>query len=89
MESNTHQWPTVQGKRRSSIDVASTGSAMLKAIRAHCKDCCGGPAEKGWRRSISDCTARHSCPLWPYRFGKTPRVAVKQGLDVDPTKAAE
>ncbi|MBQ3467299.1 MAG: hypothetical protein IJH21_03130 [Oscillospiraceae bacterium] len=38
----------------------------LKAIRAHCVDCCGG----SWKEARL-CPAS-SCPLYPYRMGHNP-----------------
>lgn len=38
----------------------------LKAVRAHCKGCCGAAKE------VALCTVTH-CPLWPYRFGSRTR----------------
>lgn len=38
---------------------------LLKAIRAKCLDCCGGAAAEA-----DNCPAR-SCPLHPYRSGRT------------------
>ena len=41
----------------------------VKAIRAKCLDCtCNQPAE------VRECTAS-SCPLFPYRMGKRPKLA--------------
>lgn len=41
-------------------------TSPLKAIRAKCFDCCGGKYNE-----IRECGAQ-SCPLYNYRFGKTP-----------------
>lgn len=38
----------------------------LKAMRAKCLDCCCGSAQE-----VSLCTIP-DCPLYPYRFGKSP-----------------
>ena len=39
----------------------------MRAIRAKCIDCCcGNPLEPKL------CTAKESCPLWPYRLGHRP-----------------
>ena len=40
----------------------------MKAFRAKCLDCSGG----SWFE-VKHCPINH-CPLWPYRFGKRPRV---------------
>jgi len=64
--------------------VASQMKGVLRAVRARCKDCTGGPQEKGWIGHIAGCTAWDTCALWPYRYGLTPRVALGKGLDVDP-----
>ena len=38
-----------------------TPEELLKVIRAHCLDCCGGS-----RRDVHNCDIRR-CNLWPYR----------------------
>jgi hypothetical protein len=38
----------------------------LRAIRAHCLDCCGGSAQE-----VGKCMALR-CPSWPLRVGKSP-----------------
>ena len=38
----------------------------VKAIRAHCLDCCCGSSEE-----VKKCPV-HYCPLYPFRFGKNP-----------------
>lgn len=38
----------------------------LKAIRAKCKDCCGGQV-----REVTLCPVK-KCTLWPYRMGHRP-----------------
>lgn len=40
----------------------------MKAIRAKCLDCCGGVC-----KMVRECTAPN-CPLWPYRFGRRPKI---------------
>lgn len=45
--------------------------SMAKAIRTKCLDCCGGV-----RVEVRDCTMVN-CPLFPYRFGKNPKSAIK------------
>ena len=40
----------------------------VKAIRAKCLDCCCGQVQE-----VRLCTAQ-SCPLWPYRMGKRPKI---------------
>ena len=39
---------------------------VLRALRAHCLDCCGGSAQE-----VRLCTATR-CPSWPYRLGRSP-----------------
>lgn len=39
-------------------------TSPIKAIRAHCVDCCGGSTSE-----VRKCTA-YRCPLWPFRMGK-------------------
>ena len=51
-----------------AADYAAAGLAHrppMKAIRAYCLDCAGGPAEA--RKCV---TIR--CPLWPLRMGRWP-----------------
>ena len=38
-----------------------TPEELLKVIRAHCLDCCGGS-----RRDVHNCDIKR-CNLWPYR----------------------
>lgn len=38
----------------------------MRAIRAHCVECCGGSYAEA-----NKCTAT-GCTLWPYRMGKNP-----------------
>lgn len=42
-------------------------ASVLRAIRAYCVDCAGGSFDE-----VRYCPAT-DCPLWAYRFGKTPR----------------
>ena len=41
-------------------------TAPMRAIRAHCVECCGGSYAEA-----NKCTAT-GCTLWPYRMGKNP-----------------
>ena len=63
---------------------ANTVKGILRAVRQNCKGCSGGPEASGWMDRITNCEQGRTCPLWPYRFGMTPRVALKQGRDVIP-----
>jgi len=38
---------------------------LLKAIREHCLECCGGVP-----RSVSACNSSKTCALWPFRMGQ-------------------
>lgn len=40
----------------------------MRAVRGKCLDCSGGSATE-----VRLCTVNH-CPLWPYRFGRRPRI---------------
>lgn len=59
----------------------TTKAQLLKAIRKHCLECCGGL----WTE-VRDCTpvimpsGERRCTLYPYRFGKDPAPA-KRGMD--------
>ena len=45
------------------VEAGLLKSTPLKAIRAHCRDCCGEqPSE------VRKCVAI-DCPLWPFRMG--------------------
>ena len=48
-----------------------------KAIKAICLDCCGGSKTSVRRCPLVD------CPLWVYRFGRTPRGGYSVFLDRD------
>lgn len=54
----------------------TTKAEILKAIRTHCLECCGG----SWL-DVENCTSGpdaepySSCGLWAYRFGKDPAPA--------------
>ena len=50
----------------SLADIQALGhpQSPIKAIRAHCLDCCGGQAGE-----VRKCTAT-GCALWPLRMGK-------------------
>lgn len=45
--------------------------SMARAIRKKCMDCSGG-----FTNEVRDCWAK-DCPLFPYRFGKNPKAAIK------------
>ena len=45
--------------------------SMARAIRKKCMDCSGGLMNE-----VRDCWAK-DCPLFPYRFGKNPKTAIK------------
>lgn len=40
--------------------------SVLKVVRMHCVDCCGGQTAE-----VRKCTATH-CPLWAFRMGTNP-----------------
>ena len=46
--------------------------SQLKAIKAKCADCSGGE-----KNGVRDCHIV-KCPLWPYRFGCSPKSAANQ-----------
>lgn len=48
-----------------------TGKTFSRVIREKCIDCSGGV----WTE-VRDCWATN-CPLFPYRFGKRPKTAIK------------
>ena len=52
--------------------------SQLKAIRMKCIDCCGGVGSE-----VKDCHIV-KCPLWPYRFGRSPNTAQSRykGYDI-------
>lgn len=50
-----------------------TVRAMLRAVRLNCKDCMGGPKNKGWIKLVRGCSSKDTCSLWKYRLGKIPR----------------
>ena len=45
-----------------------TEDVLLSAIRAKCRDCCGGSINE-----VRRCTMRTECALWPYRTDQTER----------------
>ncbi len=47
---------------------------VLRAIRQNCIDCAGGARDEAKYCSALD------CPLWPYRFGATPRQVKEKDL---------
>lgn len=48
-----------------------TAPSMARAIRKKCLDCSGGQTNE-----VRDCWAK-KCPLFPYRFGKNPKAAIR------------
>lgn len=53
----------------------------MKAIRAKCLDCTCGESKE-----VDLCPAE-DCPLWDYRFGKTPKNVIKVNkVDLKETK---
>ena len=62
------------------MGVAST--PVLKAIRAKCKDCCGGSEAEVRRCGMID------CPLWPFRMGTNPFRAPPSEAQVAAAKVA-
>jgi len=54
----------------------------MQAIRAKCLDCCGGSAKE-----VRLCTIE-KCPLYPYRFGKRPKVDKNTDQDDNEEKTA-
>lgn len=55
-------------------DNMTTKTALLKAIRTHCLECCGGSYQ-----DVENCTAgpnarspNYICGLWDFRLGKDP-----------------
>jgi hypothetical protein len=65
---------TPSSQMENSMDERDSKQAILRAVRLHCIDCCGGS-----QQAVKWCTCDglHSsgCPLWPYRFGKVPKSA--------------
>lgn len=54
---------------------------QMKAIRAKCLDCTCGESKE-----VDLCPAE-DCPLWDYRFGKTPKNVIKVNkVDLKETK---
>ena len=59
------------GKQK--LYIANMGNASYaKAIKAKCADCSGGE-----KNGVRDCHIV-KCPLWPYRFGCSPKSAANQ-----------
>ena len=53
----------------SATELAEMGHvpmSPLRAIRAHCLDCCGGSTQE-----VAKCVALR-CPSWPFRMGSNP-----------------
>lgn len=44
----------------------------FKRVRAFCLDCCGDSPKE-----VRYC-ARTDCPLWPLRFGSSPKAAIRR-----------
>jgi hypothetical protein len=47
----------------------------LKKIREHCLGCCGDSPKE-----VKYCPCA-DCPIWPFRFGKTPKAVMRQWGD--------
>jgi hypothetical protein len=58
----------------------------IKAIRAKCLDCCCGSSNEV-KLCPCDGTQSGLCPLYPYRLGKNPAMAGRQG-NVDALRKA-
>lgn len=58
---------------RKSLDIPPP----LKVIRHKCKDCCGGSLI-----DVKNCGSE-GCPLWPFRFGRSPRQDDLKVLEID------
>lgn len=54
-----------------------TQDALLHAIRAKCRDCCGGSLSE-----VKRCSMRTECPLWPYRTAEKNAVKVKGQVSI-------
>jgi len=68
---------------------ARTPEGPLTAIRRYCLySCMGGESVYVRAGLVSGCPSA-CCYLWPYRFGMMPDRALRQGLDVDPSKHPE
>lgn len=69
------------GNELAEVDEGETGRpGPLKAIRANCMACCNEQYSE-----VEKCHVPQ-CPLWPWRFGKRPETAARQGRLVDPAK---
>lgn len=55
----------------------------VKAIRAHCLDCCCGSSEE-----VKKCPVDY-CPLYPFRFGKNPYRAKRELTEEQRAAASE
>lgn len=64
----------------------TTKQTILKAIREHCLECCGGSTN-----AVRHCTVKlpalQHCKLYPYRFGKDPDPA-RTGNNLKPSRIA-
>ena len=49
-----------------------SGLTPIRSIRAKCIDCSGGS-----KREVRLCSVR-TCPSWPYRLGRRPRVGSEE-----------
>lgn len=56
----------------------------MRAIRAKCLDCCCGS-----QMEVRTCPAEN-CPLYPYRFGKRPKVGncIPNGISTEKSLAS-
>lgn len=55
----------------------------VKAIRAHCLECCCGSSEE-----VKKCPVDY-CPLYPFRFGKNPYRAKRELTEEQRAAASE
>lgn len=58
--------------------MCSGRSGRLQVVQGHCLNCAGGT-----NKLVAECPGEFvrlgRCPLWPWRFGVTPRTAIKYG----------
>ena len=50
----------------------SKKTSPLRQIREHCLDCCGASTKEVRFCALTD------CPIWPFRFGCTPKAALRR-----------
>jgi len=58
----------------------TTKTAILKAIRGKCLDCCVGNAAE-----VKKCTVQ-TCEIYPYRFGVDPNPSRKGNIENLPSR---